>query len=516
MRDSEGNPSYIAGTLTDITLQKQAQEQLIIAKQLAELANKSKSEFIANISHEIRTPMTTILGFCDLLQDTVNDPQAQSYIEVIAVSGQTLLSLINDILDLSKIEAGKLAIIYEPINFAAIVTEVSSFFVQQAQQKNLDLLIHIEPSVPAIIKFDDVRLRQILFNVVGNALKFTEKGWVKITAQAEPREEEVDYVQLIFNITDTGTGIPLEQQEQIFEAFTQREGQNNRKYGGAGLGLTITRRLTSMLGGEVYLESEINQGSTFTFRFSRVEVVQSSSSPPTEVVEEVDLNQYCPAKILIAEDNPSHQDLLKQYFTNSHHQLFFTTDGESAFSLANSEDMDLVLMDLKMPKMGGLEALVKFKQNQKLWDIPMIILTAWLRIEEREYLENICQGIILKPFTKSQLTSALKGILRPLDPHSEPTLLLPPLPKVYPRQSAALIRELEALEATIWPEICRTMIIAYIRQFARQLETLLQEYQAAELCIYTDKLLAYLNSYDIEKFTAILKEFPQIKRSLEH
>jgi PAS domain S-box-containing protein len=515
MRDSQGNPSYIAGTLTDVTLQQQAQEQLIIAKQLAELANKSKNEFIANISHEIRTPMTTILGFCDLLQDAVHDPHAQSYIKAIAASGQTLLSIINDILDLSKIEAGKLAIIYEPLDLAAVISEVSHFFTQQARQKNLDIFIHLESSVPAIIKFDEIRLRQILFNVLGNALKFTEKGWIKITAQAEHRAEEANYVQLILSITDTGIGIPVEQQEQIFEAFAQREGQNNRKYGGAGLGLTITRRLTSMLGGEVYLKSEINQGSTFSFHFPRVEVAHISNYLPTESVEKVDLNKYYPAKILIAEDNLSHQDLLREYFANSHHQLIFATDGESAFSLAISEDVDLVLMDLKMPKMGGVETLKKFKQHPELWNIPMIILTAWLRAEEREYLENICQGIILKPFSKSQLTSALKAILHPLYSCSE-TTLLPIFSKIYSQKSTDLIRELEVLETTIWSEICQTMIMANIRQCAYQLEGLFQTYQATELCIYTDKLLEYLNSYDIEKFTAILKEFPQIKKFLEH
>ncbi|MBR8831795.1 MAG: Sensor histidine kinase RcsC [Chroococcopsis gigantea SAG 12.99] len=264
LRDEGGEAYRMVGTITNITDKKQAEEELRQAKKTAEIANKYKSEFIANMSHEIRTPMNAILGFCDLMLGMELDERSRSYLQSIASSGKVLLALINDILDLSKIEAQKLLLNYESVNIRTLMGEIKQIFSGEVQRRELDFYLLIGDSVPYEIIFDEVRLRQILFNVVGNALKFTESGYIKIQVQSQP---DAVGTTLIISIEDTGIGIQKDQQERIFEMFTQQEGQSNRKYGGTGLGLTITKRLTEMLGGTIALDSKLNQGSIFTLTF---------------------------------------------------------------------------------------------------------------------------------------------------------------------------------------------------------------------------------------------------------
>lgn len=271
----------------DITEQKQIQEKLkeqqreLIAKNIAlnqanleaQLANKVKSEFLANISHEIRTPLNAVIGFSELLKDFITDFEAESYLDLIISSGENLLELMNDILDLSKIEAGQIQLDYKAINLRKLIEEILEIFVHKAQSKNLNLLTEIDENIPNQIIFDQVRLRQILFNVIGNAIKFTEKGYVKVSVKLANNENEISNIcELIINVEDTGIGIAPEDKERIFDVFSQSDGKNTRKYEGTGLGLTITKRLTEMLGGKITLQSELNQGSIFTFTFPNLKI----------------------------------------------------------------------------------------------------------------------------------------------------------------------------------------------------------------------------------------------------
>jgi signal transduction histidine kinase len=258
----------------------EARQALHAAKEAAEVANRTKTEFLANMSHEIRTPMNAILGFAELLTLRVNDEQSRDYLRGISSSGSVLLSLINDILDLSKIESGRLDLGFDIIDPRMLCEEIRQIFSLRAEEKNLAFLMMINPDLPESLLLDETRIRQILLNLVGNAIKFTEKGSVSIRIDCQPVDGREEAVKLVIEVQDTGIGIPLEEQEAVFEAFRQREGQSSRKYGGTGLGLTITKRLVQMMGGIISLESEEGKGSTFRVTLGRVQVITSGSPLP--------------------------------------------------------------------------------------------------------------------------------------------------------------------------------------------------------------------------------------------
>lgn len=269
-----GKGSEIVAVSRDVSYRKQIETQLRQAKEAAEAANQAKSDFIANVSHEIRTPMNAVLGYNQLLSSMISDKQAHAYIDAIEKSSNVLLELINDILDLSRIEAGRLSLEYGETNFRHLIQDIEQIFHLSLQQKDLSIRKEIAASVPEIIFLDEARLRQILLNLVGNAVKFTENGQVKIIAEAAPSRSAEEKIDLHLHISDTGIGIEPTQLKRIFEAFLQQEGQSNRKYGGTGLGLSISKRLVEAMNGRIEVESSVGRGSVFSVHFFEVEVVQ--------------------------------------------------------------------------------------------------------------------------------------------------------------------------------------------------------------------------------------------------
>ncbi|MBZ8180233.1 ATP-binding protein [Oscillatoria salina] len=495
-----------------------ALEQVV---QRAEIANRAKSEFLANMSHEIRTPMNAILGFCDLLQGMVTEPKTTAYVRSIASSGKALLALINDLLDLSKIEAGKIELHYEAIDLRLLIQEIQEVFFQKAIEQGLDLLIEIDEKFPRGICFEEVRLRQILFNVVGNALKFTEEGFVKLYLRCQTytvAENEKVWLEIV--VEDTGIGIAADQQERIFDAFVQSEGQSTRKYGGTGLGLAITRRLTNMLGGMLFLQSQLGKGSKFIFVFPEVDICSIQSKSKLLSDGDEDLHRFQPATVLVVDDVQSNRDLIESYFAGSEHQLLMAKNGSEAIELAQIYHPDIIFLDLRMPILDGRVAAHYLKQNQQTKDIPIVILTASAVSHDYQDLEDLCQGFLNKPISRSQLVKQLETILPQKENysyHKKPNLskeIPEEISEINTENLDELIALLRQEEETVWQELRQKMKRRDLRAFAQRLHSLAREYHSRVLLSYATTLETQLANFDWKHLPETIEEYPQIWRSL--
>jgi len=522
----------LEGKNTELAKAKEAAES---ARHQAEAANAAKSEFLANMSHEIRTPMNAILGFSELLRTQLAASRERQYLDAISSSGRTLLALINDILDLSKIEAGKLELQYEPVSVTRLVEEIQKLFSIKAGEKGIKLLTEIDPRLPRGLMLDEVRLRQVLFNVVGNALKFTEKGQVKIRALCTPAMDRPDLdiaaepdetrVNLVLEISDTGIGIPQQQQEHIFGAFAQVSGQSARKFGGTGLGLTITRRLTEMMRGKIELDSEPGKGSTFRLTFPNVAITQLSQSAAVAGDGEGDFSQFAPATILVADDVALNQQLVAGYFEGTSHRLITATTGLEAIEQAQKHRPDVILMDMRMPELDGYEATKRLKANPSLKDIPVIAVTASSFREEEARARKACDGFIRKPFNRAELIAELKRFLKPagtpeaLAPAAASAGAAPKTDEEVPDHVRSQWRELAALlreqQSQVWPDLAQTLEVASIETFALHLRDLGDTYGATAVRRYGEELLEQARRFNIEKLPQTLDLFPQVIEALE-
>ena len=376
----------------------------------AEAANRAKSKFLTNISHEIRTPMNAILGFAEILSGQIDNEAQKAYLSSIQSSGKALLSLLNDILDLSRVEAGRLELEYGLVDVSRLFNESEGRFSHNAVEKGLNFRMEIDSELPHALLLDGRRLHQILVNLVSNAIKFTDAGHVSVSARA-PRSGN-DTVDLIFDIRDTGIGVPKEQQESIFGTFEQREGQSVNKYGGTGLGLAMTKHLVELMKGEISVRSEVNVGSTFTVVLRGVEVASADDleGQPGAVVEP-DSVRFEPATILVADDVVDNREIVKGYLAPYGFDILEVSNGAEAIEVVKQRRPDLVLMDIQMPVMDGYKATHIIKADSAMRDLPVVALTASVAREKEEEIEWICDGFLKKPIEKSELVRAIAGFL---------------------------------------------------------------------------------------------------------
>ena len=397
---------------TGIALQH-ANERAIANLRAAEQANMLKSEFLANMSHDIRTPMNAVLGFSEILKERLSDfPQHRSYLDRIMESGRTLLHLLDDILDLSRIEAGQLTLHSEPVNLATVLMEIQHMFSLKAEEKGLRLTTLISPDILEPMMVDGSRLRQILMNLVGNAVKFTEHGGVsvecRLSMNSKQAERNHDHAAVVFDVRDTGIGIPQAQQQHIFEAFHQNHSHN---MSGAGLGLAITKRLVDLMQGTIAVDSTVNQGSLFRVTLPATGSVASGPEAVPENTPDVASIRFHEATIVLAEDNAANTAVICDYLAAYPFRLITTENGQDAIEAITKTRPDLVLMDIRMPVMDGYEAATQIKAEPDLHAIPIVALTAHAIKEQREQYQELYDAYLSKPVSKATLIHTLAAFL---------------------------------------------------------------------------------------------------------
>jgi len=411
-------------TLLEITaksgdaLQAALKKQTDIAEEMtikAQEASKSKSAFLANMSHEIRTPMNGVIGMLQLLSETRLSQEQQGYVASTVYSANALLTLINDILDFSKIEAGKLEIEIIDFDIKDMMDAVIDTLAPKAFEKGLELFYLIEKNVPMLLSGDPARIRQILLNLIGNAIKFTEKGKIFIKIQLE-KETTTDCI-LLFEVKDTGLGIPTDKTSKLFHLFTQVDASTTRKFGGTGLGLAISKQLTELMGGNIGVTSKPDEGSVFWFtvklekqEFTHADDKVNQIAPDKEKPLEI----YPHLKILIAEDNIINQKVVSIMLKKMGHSITIADDGLKALQLYKQGSFDLILMDIQMPVMDGEEATRKIRRFEKKGKthIPIIALTAnAMKGDKERFIESGMDNYVTKPIKKEKLLKAIHSVL---------------------------------------------------------------------------------------------------------
>ena len=499
----------IDGIAIDITEQKEMEEKLKKEKEKAEKANKAKSEFLANMSHEIRTPLNAVIGFSQILEEELDKSEHQEYLNSIKSASNSLLNLINDILDMSKIEADRTDIKFEHFKLNKLLGEMEDIFSNEARNKGLDFLID-NNNQSVKIKLNQNKLRQILINLIGNAIKFTKEGYVKVIVKTAIKGKQQLDLELI--VEDTGIGIDKKDQEKIFKAFTQQDGQSTREFEGTGLGLAITKKLTDLMDGKIDLESQKGAGTKFILTFNDLEYKEIKESKNKKenlnFSEEIEFEN---AKILVVDDIKSNRDFLKLKLENKGLEVIEAKDGKEATELIKDESFDLVIMDLKMPVMDGYQALTEIRNKE--YQLPVIAFTASATKEEKEKVKEAgFDNFLAKPITNEDLFEAVGKYLeyrKKADTNIKEAEL------DFSKVNQEIIDKLEKEFLVESKEIGEVIIIDEVEAFIDRLYQFGEENKLDFIITYANSLEKELNSFNLDKIKDIILEFEDLLKRLK-
>lgn len=502
---TQNRPRQQRGTIVDITEQKLNEHELEESKISAEQSSRMKSEFFADISHDIRTPLNAIIGFSELLSPELQSPPHNGYIRSILSASRSLLNIINDILDLAKLESGKIEILSEQVSIEVLARETKALFTAEADKKGLELEIVIDDSVPSIVMLDEIRIKQVLNNLVGNAIKFTENGKISITFSASPARLK-RHTDLIISVEDTGIGIAHTDKNEIFKPFRQRKGQGG-KMGGTGLGLAICKRLIEVMDGKITLTSDPGKGSKFEIRMRNIEIEKLMGNLRPESVSKARLFQFANQRVLVVDDAISNRELLTEALSAVGLDVFSAKDGAEAVELAKQNDPELIIMDIRMPVKDGIQATKEIKAYK---NIPIIALTASVGTMEDKYKE-IFNGFLHKPIKLYDLFSEagrfLKFSLKESETETKtrketaPAIAFEQI--VNPNE---LTKKLNKQILSDLKDFEGAMSIDEVKVFAEQIKGLATEHSFNLLALEAEELIQGATHFDTSKIKHSLKK----------
>jgi PAS domain S-box-containing protein len=513
MFDKDGEITNFVGVKGDISKRKLLEEELIKSKVEADKANSAKSDFLANMSHEIRTPMNSILGFSEILSKYIKDTIQIEYLSSIQSSGKTLLELINNILDLSKIESGKFDFSYEPSNIKGLIQEIIGMFRVKCNEMNLQLNVNISKELPDVLYMDELRVKQILINLINNSIKFTEKGSIEIEVITQNITD--NFLDLILKVKDTGIGIPKKYHKKIFQAFNQIDMLDNKKYEGSGLGLTITQQLVKQMNGKITLESKKGQGSIFTITLKKVKISREDKLTVQKIEFDPDSIQFEKSTVLIVDDIKSNRNVLKGYMIDYKINCIEAENGIETITAIEKNKPDLVFLDLRMPIMDGYEANEIIKGNPNWSSIPIVAITASaFDKDEKKVLAKGFSEYVSKPASLNEILKILMKYLKHSIVATDKELITEVVYEPIDKLNEILL-EIDNKVIPVWEEIKNIRKRKKVLLLVKLLLEIGKKYNVKPLISYGNEMLLAIQSFNIGKEKSLIQQLPDFVEKLK-